>query len=674
MNNYDTFLTDLHNQYKREIYVKITALTFQEHPTEVIEGFLTSGTINIDGDSAVRRSCNLTLTTSILNINDFYWGLKTKFKLEVGLKNDINLNYPEIIWFPQGIFVITSFNTNQSINNYTINIQGRDKICLLNGDLGGSMPFQVDLGVLEEYDSKTNITNYHKIPIKDIIKQSLITYAQEPIQNIIINDLDEVAVELLEYKGEQPLYLLRNINSNIFENYTPNGNTEAITSEGNIALKNFKEEWYDTRVNLGSEINNEAMEVYFSGLEDRKYTIGKIENGDAAGYKLTDLTYAGDLIIDIGESLTSGYDKIVKMLGNYEYFYNIEGQFVFQRKKNFINTIWNNEIASEDENYYTNMAYLSPLVYNFEDGEIIQSYQNNPNIQNLKNDYVIWGERITASGAAIPIHYRYAIGKKPEKYTNFNNKTFSIEEYDWRELIYQMALDYRLHGQEENFEWQLKELNSELYPTGKTGYEIYYIDLEGFWRQLYNPETNLEGFIPKGEKNQYWHENVIKRPEILNFWFDLLDSEGELSQYSVDIIGDRIKVLNDNSVKAIHYKEVPGLIFATQKDYLKLDSEQMSGYTLVQVQSDLETLFDISSQGKSAKNVLDELIYNHLYSSETITLKTLPIYYLQPNQRIYVKNEKSKIDGEYIITKMNYGFGHSGMMTINATKAPTHYL
>jgi hypothetical protein len=114
---------------------------------------------------------------------------------------------------------------------------------------------------------------------------------------------------------------------------------------------------------------------------------------------------------------------------------------------------------------------------------------------------VIWGERITASGAAIPIHYRYAIGKKPEKYTNFNNKTFSIEEYDWRELIYQMALDYRLHGQEENFEWRLKELNSELYPTGKTGYEIYYIDLEGFWRQLYNPETNLEGFVPKGEKN-----------------------------------------------------------------------------------------------------------------------------------------------------------------------------
>ena len=34
-----------------------------------------------------------------VNINDFYWGLNNKFKLEIGLKNKINLNYPNIIWF-----------------------------------------------------------------------------------------------------------------------------------------------------------------------------------------------------------------------------------------------------------------------------------------------------------------------------------------------------------------------------------------------------------------------------------------------------------------------------------------------------------------------------------------------------------------------------------------------
>jgi hypothetical protein len=68
-------------------------------PIEYIEGKVTSGSINVDGSSAVRRSCNLTLVAKDVNINEFYWGLKNKFKLEVGLRNFINKNYPEIIWF-----------------------------------------------------------------------------------------------------------------------------------------------------------------------------------------------------------------------------------------------------------------------------------------------------------------------------------------------------------------------------------------------------------------------------------------------------------------------------------------------------------------------------------------------------------------------------------------------
>jgi hypothetical protein len=41
------------------------------------------------------------------------------------------------------------------------------------------------------------------------------------------------------------------------------------------------------------------------------------------------LTYAGDLISSIGETLTSILDKIVKMLGTFEYFYDVDGRFIF---------------------------------------------------------------------------------------------------------------------------------------------------------------------------------------------------------------------------------------------------------------------------------------------------------------------------------------------------------
>ena len=85
-------------------------------------------------------------------------------------------------------------------------------------------------------------------------------------------------------------------------------------------------------------------------------------------------------------------------------------------------------------------------------------------------------------------------------------------------------------------------------------------------------------------------------------------------------------------------------------------------------------MFNISSQGKSAKQAIDDLLYQHLYNSETITLRTLPIYYLQPNCRIYVKNDLSKIDGDYIINKINFNLGNGNMMTISANKAPKRYL
>ena len=74
--------------------------------------------------------------------------------------------YPDIIWFPQGIYLITSFNTSQSTNNYTISISGKDKMCLLNGELGGNIPAAVDFGVLETINNNNNTTIFTKIPIK----------------------------------------------------------------------------------------------------------------------------------------------------------------------------------------------------------------------------------------------------------------------------------------------------------------------------------------------------------------------------------------------------------------------------------------------------------------------------------------------------------------------------
>ena len=64
--------------------------------------------------------------------------------------------------------------------------------------------------------------------------------------------------------------------------------------------------------------------------EERDYLyFTKISYGQTVGYRLTDLIYAGDLIANVGDSITSILDKIKNMLSEFEYFYNLDGQFIF---------------------------------------------------------------------------------------------------------------------------------------------------------------------------------------------------------------------------------------------------------------------------------------------------------------------------------------------------------
>jgi len=94
-----------------------------------------------------------------------------------------------------------------------------------------------------------------------------------------------------------------------------------------------------------------------------------------------------------------------------------------------------------------------------------------------------------------------------------------VYNQDWREIIYQMALDYYQHGQEEDFEQRIIENNYPYYPTGLTGYESYYIDLQGFWRQLYYPiERTVQEY--QDEKAKLMEEkgfigNFIYTPEYI---------------------------------------------------------------------------------------------------------------------------------------------------------------
>ena len=163
-NDYKDFLLQMDEHRSKIVYAKITALTFDELPIETIEGRVTQGSLNIDGSSAVRRTCSLSLVAQDLDYRDFTWGLKTKFRLEIGLENQVDSTMPNIIWFNQGIFILSMFNVSHNANSLTISLQGKDKMCMLNGEMSGALESSVDFGTIEEVDKDGNIT-YKKISL-----------------------------------------------------------------------------------------------------------------------------------------------------------------------------------------------------------------------------------------------------------------------------------------------------------------------------------------------------------------------------------------------------------------------------------------------------------------------------------------------------------------------------
>lgn len=797
------FLLELDKIREKEIYAKVTALTFQETPITTIEGRITAGSVNVDGNSAVRRTCSLTVVAQNFDYGNYTWGLNTKFKLEIGVKNNINPNYDDIIWFQQGIYILTSFNTSRSTTNYSISLQGKDKMCLLNGEVGGSIESSVDFGT-EEIVNRNGITVLKKIPINTIIRNMIHHYAGEPYQNIIINDLDSYGLELLEYRYDDALYLYRSAASNspIYDNILINGATPCSV-DGNPNITKLSDLGPNELEMLVDSLTGTPNPVKVK-IDGEYWYVAKVEFGQTAGYRQTDLTYAGDLIANIGDSITSVLDKIKNMLSDFEYFYNLDGQFVFQRKQSFINTLWSPIIDNEDQELYVeSLATAGAHSYIFNGAQLITSFSNNPNLLNMRNDYSVWGTR-QGIGRQDPVHMRYAIDIKPTKYTRINtmdaearnlineynskydtilepqsNITYTSSEWDWREIIYRMAQDYfKWAHLLDDFEIRVRAANRDLFPSGITGYEHYYTDMVSFWRYLYNPELNdkisdettkkekyddevlrLEQDIHKDtdvknafnnkiiieqlpyknipfvedlisytaewiteqQKNNifdyqavadaelylaqlqqyltelsnehtkytelsatcqtkidnytkelgdyytegphlYWNKNVYEHPEQLYFWFDFID-EGELANFNVKTVGARPKVVNDTAVKSIYFRETPDVIFMAPGEKM-----ETSAYRYIQVQ-DIENMFSISSQGKSAKDKLDELIYQHGYCVENVTINAIPIYYLQPNTRIHLFDEKAGLNGDYIVSKITIPLGYNGTMQITATKA-----
>lgn len=350
------FLKEFDRLKVKEQSVKITLLDFHEKQLKEIVGKVISGSITVDGSSSLRRTCNLTMVADpiendLTNINQDI-SINKRINLEIGIKNDTDkyTEFPDI-WFPQGKYIIFSASiSKQASGQTTISLQLKDKMCLLSGECGGVIPAAVDFQKAEELDADGNI--FYSYPtIYQIIQELVHHWGGEPLHKIIINDIDTKVKQVMKWTGKDSLYL--NLNPGEYNNYDTSEN-------GEVALE-------------------------FKPQED-------------VGFIYTDFIYPYELTCNAGESVTSVLDKIKDTLGNYEYFYDIDGNFIFQEKRNYLNTSFSTSLLDRETEVSLNdlspSAYFGDYVggktvYAFGDGELISVYTTTPRYDLIKNDFVI---------------------------------------------------------------------------------------------------------------------------------------------------------------------------------------------------------------------------------------------------------------------------------------------
>lgn len=654
------FLKLIDTEHLQEQYAKITVLNWEEEPIQEIQGIVTGGTINIDGNSSVRRTCNI----SVYVDNDEYTGLTSidnlislnkKIYLEVGFKN-ITKQYPQydIIWFPQGLYVIITPSISHGTSGTSISLQLKDKMCLLNGECGGVIPASTQF---DEYETTNEKGEYiiEKPVIAQIIREVVNHFGGEQLSKIIISDLDTRIKKVMKWIGNSPVY--------------------KITKEGQTWLSmNYAET---------------------EGLPEKDWQ--KFEYGDDIGYIYTDFIYPNELIGNAGSNVCNILDNIKNTLGNYEYFYDIDGNFIFQEIKNYLNITQPTQIEIDSlnqDNYIIDMS-KGKTIYNFDNSILVTSYSNNPQYDMIKNDFIVWGIRKNANGNDVPIRYHLAIDNKPKIgntydcffYEDPEDKLikaklpikYETEEkmketpghegvfysvdgkiYKWEKEQYILLEDVKL-TQITTSDWR-----TELYLQGVqsdplgTNSNYYYTELMNEWPKLYD--------VQKGE----FYPEVLKDSSSIDFFLDLIDSGAAISQFNVSNIGRRTKVINDNKVNCVFAPAVPDfvLIELGQEDTEDKRNECIAkGQSFIQVNSTIFNLLTGGGTSRAAYDVVRELLYQHTSYNESITLQSIPIYHLEPNTRIGVRDIESNIFGDYMISTISIPLDVNGSMSISATRA-----
>ena len=133
----------------------------------------------------------------------------------------------------------------------------------------------------------------------------------------------------------------------------------------------------------------------------------------------------------------------------------------------------------------------------------------------------------------------------------------------------------------------------------------------------------------------------------------MIDDTAEVGEYSVDNIGRRGVVVQQDQINCVFEQEVPDLVFIDinqneadiQQEKRECDA---AGQDWVQVDSTIYSLLTIGGSQNSCYERICDMLYQYTNMNQSITISAIPIYYLEPNTRITVRDDAAGINGQFM--------------------------
>lgn len=307
----------------------------------------------------------------------------------------------------------------------------------------GSSGLDIDfVKIYDKFDTVKDINQFSEIFLQNQNKLFSVIDRTDTLENMVeelkttteINteEIEKLSFsqlnEYLNYYYKKCFELLYFIDNNLYNFFVSIKDTDNWINTLN-KNKNYPKNKNNQNKPQITDIDKQIVLSKFFIQEINK--IQTAQTGEDVGYTLTDFTYPGKLEAKAGDTVVSVLDKIKNTLGNFEYFYDVNGNFIFQEIKNYLNKSYSSYKLAENQSPNYNYNKIDgKIVYNFENNEIIQSYSNNPQYSSIKNDFLVWGERKSTDGKKYPIRYHLAIDTKPSTGTVYCFNYPILDEYN----------------------------------------------------------------------------------------------------------------------------------------------------------------------------------------------------------------------------------------------------